>query len=253
MACESYNENSDVSAIFFDLDNTLIQTRKCDSRACNKLVEVLEQQYGMQREAASESATKFLRAFRARPDDDSFAIDEWPAHLWRNCLPKNYRHIAKNISEEWLKLRFQYLSLTPEVIHLLETLREDYLLGLITNGPSRAQWQKIERLGLRKYFDCVLVSGDLPWEKPDQHIFLEACKLLHVEPRHCIMVGDKLETDIKGGKEAELGGTVWIPLQKDEESSDLPDFTIDKVTELPEVLPNSPKLRRVAAAPDAIC
>lgn len=75
--------------------------------------------------------------------------------------------------------------------------REDYLLGLITNGPSRAQWQKIERLGLRKYFDCVLVSGDLPWEKPDQNIFLEACKLLNVEARTCIMVGDKLETDIK--------------------------------------------------------
>lgn len=37
---------------------------------------------------------------------------------------------------------------------------------------------------------------------------------------------------------------MWIPLQKDDESSDLPDFTIDKVTELPEVLPNSPKLRR---------
>lgn len=75
--------------------------------------------------------------------------------------------------------------------------REDYLLGLITNGPSRAQWQKVDRLGLRQYFDCVLVSGDLPWEKPDQNIFFEACKLLKVEPRNCIMVGDKLETDIK--------------------------------------------------------
>lgn len=50
----------------------------------------------------------------------------------------------------------------------------------------------------------------------------------------------------QGGKDAELGGTVWIPLQPDEESSDLPDFTIDNVTELPEVLPNSPKLKRSA-------
>lgn len=32
-----YVENCDVSAIFFDLDNTLIQTRKGDSRACNKV------------------------------------------------------------------------------------------------------------------------------------------------------------------------------------------------------------------------
>lgn len=126
--------------------------------------------------------------------------------------------------------------------------REDYLLGLITNGTSRAQWQKIELLGLRKYFDVLLVSGDLPWEKPDQNIFLEACKLLGVPPRNCIMVGDKLETDIKGGKEAELGGTVWIPLYKETEVSDLPDVTIDCVTELPEVLPNSPSFRRSAHA-----
>ncbi|XP_059053422.1 N-acylneuraminate-9-phosphatase [Achroia grisella] len=241
-----YSENNNVSAIFFDLDNTLIQTRKGDTKACNKLIEILQQQYGLPKDIADESATSFLRAFRARPDDDSFALDEWPTHLWCNSLPKNYRHIAKNLSAEWLKYRFQYLALTNDVIHLLESLREDYLLGLITNGPSRAQWQKIERLDLRKYFDCVLVSGDLPWEKPDQEIFLEACKLLNVEPRTCIMVGDKLETDIKGGKEAELGGTIWIPLQKDEESSDLPDFTIDKVTKLPEVLHNSPKLKRCA-------
>lgn len=51
----------------------------------------------------------------------------------------------------------------------------------------------------------------------------------------------------QGGKEAELGGTVWIPLQeneKKEEMSNLPDVTIDKVTELPEVLPVSPKFKR---------
>lgn len=32
-----YDENNDVSAIFFDLDNTLIQTRKGDTKACNKV------------------------------------------------------------------------------------------------------------------------------------------------------------------------------------------------------------------------
>ncbi|XP_072929977.1 N-acylneuraminate-9-phosphatase [Epargyreus clarus] len=241
-----YEENCDVSAIFFDLDNTLIQTRKGDTKACNQLVEVMHHQYGMPRDVAVDSAANFLRAFRARPEDESYELNKWYELLWRNSLPKNYRHVTRNITAEWLKLRFENLALTPDVIHLLETLREDYLLGLITNGPSRAQWQKIQRLELRPYFDCVLVSGDLPWEKPDQNIFLEACKLLNVEARTCIMVGDKLETDIKGGKEAELGGTVWIPLHKDAMESDLPDFTIHKVTELPEVLPNSPKFKRAA-------
>ncbi|KAI8425167.1 hypothetical protein MSG28_006994 [Choristoneura fumiferana] len=47
--------------------------------------QILDQQYGLPSEAAAESATNFLRAFRARPDDDSFAIDEWPAHLKYIC------------------------------------------------------------------------------------------------------------------------------------------------------------------------
>lgn len=115
--------NCDVSAILFDLDNTLIQTRKGDAKACNKLVEILTQQYGMSGEEAVASSTSFLRAFRARPDDDEYTLEKWPEHLWRNCLPKNYRHIAKSISTEWLKLRFQCLALTPDVVHLLETLR----------------------------------------------------------------------------------------------------------------------------------
>lgn len=38
MAGGFYSENNDVSAIFFDLDNTLIQTRKADTRTCNKVI-----------------------------------------------------------------------------------------------------------------------------------------------------------------------------------------------------------------------
>lgn len=56
----------------------------------------------------------------------------------------------------------------------------------------------------------------------------------------------------QGGKEAELGGTVWIPLHKELEASDLPDFTIDSVCELPEVLPNSPRMKRLTNADQAL-
>lgn len=80
---------------------------------------------------------------------------------------------------------------------MLVALRSFYILGLITNGPTNAQWEKIEELNLSNYFDCILVSADLPWEKPDKRIFHAACKYLDVESKECIMVGDKLETDIQ--------------------------------------------------------
>jgi N-acylneuraminate-9-phosphatase len=76
-------------------------------------------------------------------------------------------------------------------------LKQKYLLAIITNGPSAAQWEKIQKIDLNKYFDCVLVSDDLPWSKPDPNIFYAACHYLGVQPQQCMMIGDKLETDIQ--------------------------------------------------------
>lgn len=89
-----------------------------------------------------------------------------------------------------------------------------------------------------------MVSGDLPWEKPNRQIFHKACGYLEVEPRQCLMVGDKLETDILGGIQADLGGTVWIPLSADilPHTECNPDYVLDHVTELPALLPHNPKI-----------
>lgn len=73
----------------------------------------------------------------------------------------------------WINLRYKYLALSPDVIATLKKLRRSCTLGLITNGTSSSQWEKINSLKLRPYFDCILVSGDLPWEKPNKNIFLQ--------------------------------------------------------------------------------
>ena len=146
---------------------------------------------------------------------------------------------AGEVYEEWLKLRYLYLAISPEVSSLLWSLRQHYLLCLITNGPSRSQWEKIERLNLRPYFDCILVSDDLPWEKPDKNIFLKACNCLGVHPSNCVMVGDKLETDIRGGINASLGATIWLTAtQHSPHPNPCPDFTINSVSELFHLFPS---------------
>lgn len=118
--------------------------------------------------------------------------------LWNKALGEKFSYLAKKIYERWLHLRYQYLALESDTILLLRRLRKEYLLGLITNGPSNAQWEKVRKLSLEQYFDVILVSGDLPWEKPEARIFEEACQFLNVTPSNCVMIGDKLETDILG-------------------------------------------------------
>ena len=154
-----------------------------------------------------------MKSFRRCPDNAQTSLDTWRVHLWREALPPKYKQLAESIYPIWLDMRYRYLAIPEEYIEVLIRFRQaNYQLALITNGPSNAQWEKIEKLHVRPYFDCVLVSSDLPWEKPDPNIFYAACEYLNVKPEECVMIGDKLETDIKGGNLAGLGATFWMPL-----------------------------------------
>ncbi|KAH8336070.1 hypothetical protein KR074_004051 [Drosophila pseudoananassae] len=202
-----------ISAFYFDLDNTLIPTRAGDSKAIRKLTDVLESQYQFSKDDAAQATQNFLKAFRRCPDNSQTSLDSWRTHLWRESLPTRHKHLAEQIYPQWLRLRYRYLAVPPDYVQLLLRMRQaGYALALITNGPSNAQWEKVAKLHVRGYFDCVLVSSDLPWEKPHPEIFYAACNFLNVKPHECAMIGDKLETDIKGGHLAQLGLTFWTPL-----------------------------------------
>lgn len=237
-----------INAVFFDLDNTLIETRKADSRTCRKLAEELTQEYGIPEEISTRITSTYLKLFRKCPDNSTCTLDAWRMILWNKALGEKFSYLAKKLYERWLYLRYKNLALEPDVIVLLRRLRKKYLLGLITNGPSNAQWEKVRKLSLEQYFDIILVSGDLPWEKPEARIFEEACQFLNVTPSSCIMVGDKLETDIIGGIEAGLGATVWMPtVDKPHLSVEdpQPDFTIRHLVDLSNILnrkPGAPEL-----------
>lgn len=151
----------------------------------------------MPKEEAILCTDKYLRSFRNCPDNPSMTLHQWRSELWNKALPEPYRFLTDQIYELWLKNRYHYLQLPDNLLQMLKQLRKNYLLAIITNGPSAAQWEKVHQLHLSELFDCILVSADFPFEKPDPKIFLAACKVLRVNPENCIMVGDKLETDIQ--------------------------------------------------------
>ncbi|XP_031629983.1 N-acylneuraminate-9-phosphatase [Contarinia nasturtii] len=199
--------------------------------------------YNVPNDVADEITSTYLHNFRRCPDNIDLSLDVWRQHLWCQALSQHkYNSLTSAIYEKWLELRYKYLELKPETLALLQSLRSCYRLAILTNGPSNAQWEKINRLHLTKYFDCILVSGDLPWEKPDPNIFYAACNHLGVAPSECVMVGDKLETDIQGANVARLGCSIWMPLNGDTANANTqikPDFTIFDLKDLLNILPIS--------------
>lgn len=166
---------------------------------CRQIADVLFEKHGMERNVADECTGNYLRAFRKCPDNPSMSLEQWRTELWQRALPEQFGHLTYDIYNQWINLRYHYMQLSDGLVNMLRQLRKNYLLAVITNGPSNAQWEKIHKLGLnnRSLFDCILVSADLPFEKPDPEIFMTACNYLRVPPESCIMIGDKLETDIK--------------------------------------------------------
>lgn len=162
-----------------------------------QLSSILHIQFNVPIDEANEITQTFLHSFRQCPDNADVPLDVWRQHLWNEALTTKYNYLAPEVYIMWLELRYKYLELKPETITLLNRLRGSFNLAIITNGPSNAQWEKLNRLQLNKYFDCILVSADSPWEKPDPQLFYACCNHLCVKPSECVMVGDKLETDIQ--------------------------------------------------------
>ncbi|QFU83928.1 HAD family hydrolase [Natronorubrum aibiense] len=92
----------------------------------------------------------------------------------------------------------------PGVKSMLERLRGEYRVGLLTNGPVRAQRDKLATLGWERAFDAALVTGELEAGKPDRRAFDAIVGELDVDHDEAVYVGDEVEADVYGATNAGL-------------------------------------------------
>jgi FMN phosphatase YigB (HAD superfamily) len=69
--------------------------------------------------------------------------------------------------------------------------------GIISNAPDgRSIREFLERDGVTKLFDPVIISAEVGLSKPSEAIFMKALDHLKVRPAEAIYVGDRYKTDI---------------------------------------------------------
>ncbi|WP_436344096.1 HAD family hydrolase [Natronorubrum sp. FCH18a] len=126
----------------------------------------------------------------------------------------------------------------PGVEAMLEGLRGEYRVGLLTNGPVRAQRDKIATLGWERAFDAALVTGELEAGKPDRRAFEAIVDELDVDPEDAVYVGDEVRADIHGATDAGLDA-VQVVLEDGPEPDPRAIDHVDQSTiaaELPSIL-----------------
>ncbi|QDA30488.1 HAD family hydrolase [Thermococcus indicus] len=102
---------------------------------------------------------------------------------------------------------FSNLKLYPDAVPFLSGLKAmGARLVLITDSSTKWQRKKLEYLGIKDYFDALIISGETGHSKLEPHNFRLARRLFPDEEIY--MVGDRDETDMRGGKE--IGATTIL-------------------------------------------
>jgi putative hydrolase of the HAD superfamily len=111
-------------------------------------------------------------------------------------------------------------------------------IAAVTNASGAHQRAKLERLGIGRFFDTMVIAGELGAAKPDPVIFHTACERLDVPVDAAMHVGDLLDADAIGARDAGLHG-VWLARSRTG-CRDLAEHAgvhvIDTLADLPELL-----------------
>jgi putative hydrolase of the HAD superfamily len=222
-----------VLAVFFDIDDTLYDSTKLTTTARRNSIRAM------------------IDAGLKGDEDEIFEILQKIIKKYGSNYPKHYDELLKELGLPWNPkiiaagvvayehTKAGFLKPFPGVVPTLLKLKNKYKLGVISNGLAVKQWEKLVALGLHHFFDVVVTSQEVGYEKPKKEIFEIGIKKLKLKPEQCIMVGDRLDIDIAGAK---LAGMKTIRIKKGKyakmkpSKEEKPDYEIKEFEELLDIL-----------------
>ncbi|MCX8081564.1 MAG: YjjG family noncanonical pyrimidine nucleotidase [Bacteroidia bacterium] len=203
----------DIKHIFFDLDDTLWDLKKNSREGMILTLRELELQH------AITDLDHFLNLYM------HYNNLAWEAYHQQHLSMEELRikrfkwtlehcgifqdGLAEKMSETYMRItpNGKYLIEGTEV--LLSALSESYSLHVLTNGFPDVQPIKLKSSGIYDYFDHIFISDEIGFRKPQKEIFKYCERKIGTKSEHCLMIGDRFETDIKGATHAGWKA-VWL-------------------------------------------
>ena len=222
---------NNIEHIFFDLDHTLWDFDRNSALAFKKVFE--EQKIGL-------NIDEFLQVYIP------INFKYWELYRNDSVTKEALRYGRLKDSFDNLKFEIQdvvinsiadnYITYLPDNNHLLEGsieileyLRRNYKLHIITNGFEEVQHKKMHNSAIYKYFETITTSEEAGVKKPNPLIFEKAIEKSGAKKSNSVMIGDNLDADIIG---AHQFGLYTIYLDSEGQSSQNQYPQIQKLKEL---------------------
>lgn len=223
--------------IFFDADNTLFDFDRAERDALESVLIDLGTAYD---ESYFETYQQINRAcWRA------FENGELPKNQLRTIrFERFFAHYdlkadPDTVSRRYLRRLSESAHLLVGVEDLLLRLSKYYRLALVTNGLKEVQRPRFARSGIEHFFELIVVSDEIGVAKPERGFFDYTFRQIgHPRPDRVLIVGDNLNSDIRGGIQYGIDTCWYNPNGFQEEMTVQPTYTIKNLEELPTILLN---------------
>lgn len=134
-------------------------------------------------------------------------------NAWKTALEEFHiddEELVQELVEIFPVERKKHVYLYEETLSVLDQLKNNYQLLMLTNGSSQLQHEKLSLSPeLVPYFDHIVISGEFGRGKPSTEIFNYALSLLDVDKNETVMIGDNPLTDILGAIQSDID-SIWI-------------------------------------------
>ncbi len=191
-----------VTDIFFDLDHTLWDFEKNSALTFERILKLNRVSVDLEKFLeiyipVNLAYWKLYREERISKEDLRFHRLKVTFNKLGYAIDSDTIHTLAN---DYIGLLSSFNHLFPNTLEILDYLKPNYRLHIITNGFKEIQEKKLRNSGILDYFELIVNSESAGVKKPNPRIFKMALKMAGVSCRNSIMVGDNLEADILGAK-----------------------------------------------------
>jgi putative hydrolase of the HAD superfamily len=229
-----------LSAILFDIDDTLFSTTEFAQRArINAVRAMIQAGLDVPEEVVLRELDEVLVEFSSNYEHhfDKLLMRLRPASLAR----LNPALVVAAGVVAYHDTKFRELAPFDDVFPLFSDLKKaGMLLGVITHGWTVKQAEKLVRLGLVPYLDgrAVFISDQIGISKPNAKLYQAALRELKLPAEEVMYVGDSPEHDIAPPKSIGMV-TVWARRAAKHGlagTSIVPDYVVSSFDELRPIL-----------------
>jgi putative hydrolase of the HAD superfamily len=240
----------DIRALIFDVNGTLIDIETDEGleeiyRAIGHFLTY--QGIFLHRGEVRDLYFQIMQQQRAK-SAETFA--EWNAvEVWREFLHNKASDYTRSLPAEKREqlplflaelhrgIARKRLRLYPQVQETLDQLRSHYSMAVVSDAQSVYAVPELRAVGLLKYFDPIIVSGDYGYRKPDARLFQKALDALQVRPEQALFLGNDLYHDIFGAQQLGMKAIFVSSNQGNTSNQTIsPDYTISRFADLPQAV-----------------